>query len=85
MYDSKAIAFECLVEDTWTRVGYMVSEVLPDVHEAINNKSIVSVELDWVRFITHWSRSTPGWFCGVKIFKKGPWSKVCLGCRSTVQ
>ncbi len=66
----------------WSRVGYMVSYVLADVHEAVNSEKIVSVELNWIRFIIQWSRSRPGWYCGVKIFKTGPWSKVCSRCRT---
>ncbi len=36
------------MDSKWSRVGYMVSDVLADVHEAINSKKIVSVELEWI-------------------------------------
>ena len=81
-YDSKAIAFECMTNED-KRIVYMVSDVQVDVHLAINDKSIVSVEVEWIRFITHWSCSKPGWYCGITIKKKGPWSKVCLNSHST--
>lgn len=31
-YDAKAIAFICFVDGKWQRIGYMVREVLDDVH-----------------------------------------------------
>ena len=85
-YDSEAIAFECRTsaENRWERIGYIVSEVLQDVHQAIRSNSIVSIYFDWIRFITHWSRSTPGWYCGIKISRVGPWSKICLKHRSSL-
>ena len=61
----------------------MVTDVLATVHQALHNKEIVSVELDWVKFITHWSRSAPGWYCGIKIGKKGPWGNEALRCKRT--
>ena len=56
----------------------MVTDVLSAVHEALHKKEIVLVELAWVKFSTHWSRSSPGWYCGVRIGKKGPWSNEVL-------
>ncbi len=82
--DAKAIAFELFVDDRWKRVGYMVTEVLDSVHQAINNNSIISTDLEWVKFITHWSRSAPGWYCGIKITRTGPWDNQVLRCRSTI-
>ena len=73
-FDARAIAFECCLNNKWKRVRYMVTDVLSAVHEALHKKEIVLVELAWVNFITHWSRSSPGWYCGVRIGKKGPCS-----------
>ena len=39
-YDSNAIAFMCLAENIWEWVGYVVSEALADVNEAISNNKI---------------------------------------------
>jgi len=33
-YDSKAICFKCFVGGLWCRIGYIVREVLDEVHEA---------------------------------------------------
>lgn len=46
--------------------------------------SIVGIQFDWIRFITHWSRSGPGWYCGIKITKKGDWPKEVVRCASTM-
>ena len=78
------ITFECCLNNKWERVGYMVTDVLSAVHEALHKQEIVTVELAWVKFITHWSQSSPGWYCGVKISKKGPWSNDVWRCRSTI-
>ena len=37
-----------------------MSELLEDVHDAINAGSIISVQFAWIRYITDWSRSGPG-------------------------
>ena len=76
VFDSRAIAIEAEIDSQWKRVGYLVSEVLKCVHEALGSSKIVRVELCWVKFITHWSRSGPGWYCGINISKKGPWSNT---------
>ena len=83
-FDANAIAFEIQINDEWRRVGYLVSEVLQAVHHAIENQAIQSVRLEWVKFITHWSRSTPGWYCRINIEKIGPWTKDVLRYKSTV-
>ena len=41
------------------------SDVLAEVR--IPTEKITAVELEWVKFITHWYHSTPGWYCGIKI------------------
>lgn len=82
--DAKAIAFQVLTENKWERVGYAVTDVLDALHQEILTKSIVAVELEWVKFITHWRRSNPGWYCGIKITKKGLWDNIVMRCRSTI-
>uniref|UniRef100_A0A1X7UYH9 Uncharacterized protein n=1 Tax=Amphimedon queenslandica TaxID=400682 RepID=A0A1X7UYH9_AMPQE len=58
--DSKALAFVCKIGDKEHTIGYVVSELLDEVHRAINRHDIVSVELSWVRYITDWTKSGPG-------------------------
>ena len=81
--DSRAIAFDCKLESDWKLVGYVVHEALDGVHYAIDKGLIVSVAFDWIRFITHWSHSGPGWYCGIRISRKGEWPKEIVQCSST--
>ena len=71
--DSCTIAFQCKVGANWERIRYVVREALNAVHSAIHAGSIVSVKLEWIRFITYWSRCAPGWYCGVAVTKYGDW------------
>lgn len=77
--DAKAIAFQILTEteNKWERVGYAL-------HREILAKNIVAVELEWIKFITHWHHSNPGWYCGIKITKKGLWDNNVMRCKSTI-
>ena len=59
------------------------SELLEEVHAAIKEKKIISVKFSWVRYITEWSHSGPGFFAGIEIRKKGPWSLTAIGSAST--
>lgn len=72
--DSRALAFVCRIEGEHHTIGYVVSELVEEVHSAIDSGSIMSVEFAWVRYITDWSRSGPGFFAGISIEKRGMWS-----------
>ena len=82
--DSRAIAFDCRLTNDWELIGYVVREALDSLHQALQTDSITSVQFAWIRFITHWSRSGPGWYCGIKITRKGEWPKEVVRCGSTV-
>ena len=84
--DSCAIVFECDLTSnhTWKPIGYVVREALQDVHLALQRGDIISVQFAWVRYITHWSSSGPGWYCGIIVTKKGLWSKEVVQHRSTI-
>ena len=84
--DSRAIAFDCKMdqETKWEKIGYVVQEALDGVHDAIQGSTIVSVKLEWARFITHWSRCSPGWYCGITITKRGQWPREVVRHRSTL-
>ena len=81
--DSRAVAFKCELDGKWYTIGYVVSELLEEVHAAIDSGSIVSAEFAWVRYITGWTRSGPGFFAGVAIEKKGQWSDNARRAAST--
>ena len=51
-FDSSAIAFVCMLEDKWERIGYVVKEVLDPVHDAIRNNHITEVRLyEWPKSV----------------------------------
>ena len=81
--DSRAIAFDCKLKNDWELIGYVAKEALNSVHEAIDSKKILSIKFEWIRFITHWSRSGAGWYCGIKISKLGEWPKEVVRCSSS--
>lgn len=76
-FDPNAIAFDCLINNNWRHIGYVVQDVLLDVHEAMSKKEILSVKFAWVKFLLCWRRSGPGFYAGVEISKQGPWSLTC--------
>ena len=81
--DSHAIAFVCYLDGKPYRIGYVVREVLADVHDALTTNSILNITLEWIKFITSWSISGPGWFAGIKITKNGQWSDAVVKSAST--
>ena len=64
--DSKAIAFECQIENQWKVIGYVVREALDATHRALETNVISEIKFEWIKYIVHWSRSGPGWYAGVK-------------------
>lgn len=85
MVDSRAIVFECQVEKKWSKIGYVVSEVLDPVHAAIRSNTIVSVEFRGVRYVTHWSASGPGYYAAISVTKMGPWDRIVKRYQSTIR
>ena len=81
--DVKAIAFKCEIDGKWHRIGYVVSEILEEVHAAISADQIVSVRFAWVKYVTDWTRSGPGYFAGIGVTKKGQWEAKVLRYKST--
>lgn len=80
--DSRAIAFKCKLDEKWVTIGYVISELLNEVHDAIDTGKIVSVDFAWISFVTYW-RSGPGYFAGIWIAKKGEWSSLAKRKAST--
>jgi len=73
-YDSKAIAFLCKIDDSgWVRIGYVVQEVLDEVHEAINKKKYSTYLLIGSNTL-YISSKSPGWYAGIRIQRHGEWS-----------
>ena len=61
----------------------MVRDILDEVNAVINRNEILSVEFEWVQFITHWSRSGPGYYAGISVTKRGPWNRKVVRFKST--
>ena len=71
-FDSRALAFQCLLDNTWQVVGYLIKELCDIVHEALTNDSIVSTTFSWVKYKV--MRTTgPGYYAAIDITRKGKW------------
>ena len=82
--DAKAIAFMCTFEDKKRyRIGYVVKEILNEVHSALNNNEVTSVKFGWIKYVSDWTRSGPGFFAGVKVTKIGHWEPCVIRAAST--
>ena len=75
-FDSNAIAFMCLVENNWERIGYVVSEALADVNEAISNNKILKTFFSWIKYIVYYKQ--PGWYAGISVTRNGSWSRTVM-------
>jgi hypothetical protein len=82
-FNTNAVAFMCFIDNKWHRIGYVVNEILHHIHEAINNNLIISVKFAWIKFISDWMHSGPGYFAGVALTKYGEWPKIVVSKRST--
>ena len=58
----------CCINGERRTIGYVVRQLVEEVHSAIDSRSIISVEFAWVRYIT-WSG--PGFYAGISIEKRG--------------
>ena len=74
--DARAIAFKVCLDNRWCTIGYVVKEALDEVHEAISEKKILAVTIDWVKYIIYWR--SPGWYAGVKLTRIGEWSRTIV-------
>ncbi len=52
-------------------------------HQALNDGSIISIELEWTRFVLQWR--PPGWYCAIKVTKKGQWTNTVRRRQSTMK
>lgn len=82
-FDAKAIRFECLIDQQWEIIGYIVRECLDEVHKALNERAILSVKIAWANYLVCWSRSGPGFYTGINITRSGEWHQVVVRSWST--
>ena len=69
--DSRAIV--CELDGKWEKIGYVVSDILHEVHTVMSRNLILSVEFKYIKYVTHWTRSGPGYFAAINVTKSGPW------------
>ena len=82
-YDSRALAIQCQPGGgEWKRIGYIVKEALEETHKAILERNIMNVKFGWIKFITDWRLSGPGFFAGINITRRGDWSPNIIKCSS---
>lgn len=64
--DSQTIAFVVCLDNKEHRIGYVVQEVLDDLHEEISSGDVVSVQFKWVKYRLNWYYTGPGYYywCG---------------------
>jgi len=43
--NSRAIVFECELDGKWSKIGYVVSDILYEVHAAISSNLICKVQV----------------------------------------
>ena len=81
--DANAIAFECQIGSDWKRIGYVVRDILMEVHEAITKQNIISVKIAWIKYLLCWKNSGPGFYAGINVSICGSWSPKCIRVAST--
>lgn len=80
--DTQAVAFVCELNGEWKQIGYVVREALNDVNERLKKQLIVDTRFNWVKYITSWKRSGPGWYAGIDVTVKGQWSAAVRSAAS---
>ena len=49
--DANTIAFDCLIGSDSKRSGYVLQDILMEVHEAITKENIISVKIAWIKYL----------------------------------
>lgn len=74
-FDSHALAFQCLVDNKWQVIGYLIKELCDIVHEALANDNIVSTRFSWIKYKAI-RTSGPGYYAAIDITRKGNWPPI---------
>jgi len=82
--DKSAIAFQCYMNGNWMRIGYIIHELTTEVHDALSKKDILKVEFKWIRYMFRGFGSSPGFYAGINITRKGKWSNLAIAKASTI-
>lgn len=76
-FDAKAICFECLIDQKWEIIGYIVRECLDEVHKALKERS---VKIPWAKYLVC---SSTGFYTGINVTRSGEWYQVVVRSQST--
>ena len=80
--DTKAIEFVTNVNGFWEQIGYVVQEILDEMHKAMDENLILNVQFDCVKYTLYFKN--PGWYAGIKVARNGDWLRTVIHCRSTL-
>ena len=81
--DNREIAFQCFLNDRWHKFGYVVSELLDEVHTAISLHEIISTTFKRIKYVFTWTKCDHGFYAAINITKKGCWSSQAVKHAST--
>ena len=72
------------MQGKWTRVGYVIRELIEEVHDALSKNEIVNVEFQWIRYMFKGFASGPGFYAGIQVTRNGKWSTLALAKASYI-
>ncbi len=81
-FDNQAIKFVCNLDSEDHTIGYIVTECLADVHQAMALSLIVKVEFTWVKCRSY-RGSLPRFYAAISITSKRGWSNTVKRSSST--
>ena len=69
--DNRAIAFGCLLNDQRHTFGYVVSELLDEVHAAIVLNEIINISFKRIKYVFPWTKCDHGFYAAINTTMKG--------------
>lgn len=82
-YNSRAISFQCQLQQKWHTIGYVVHEICDSVHDALSSNSIVSVQFAWVKYKVV-KNTGPGYYAAIDVTRRGTWPPVVTQSANTM-
>ena len=74
-FDSRAISFQCHINNQRKTIGYVTKEACDSVDEALESNNVVSTKFAWVKNKTL-RTSGPGFYTAIDVTRKGTWSTI---------
>ena len=63
------------MQGKWIRVGYVIRELIEEVHEALSKNEIVNVEF---HYMFKGFALSPGFYAGIQVTRNGKWSTLAM-------